>query len=107
MVRYTVEADSLDEIGSELHDLGVVGGDAAWRDLVDTLERLLEGVAQAHEHSDGAGMSRSKVALYADLEDQYDGEAVGTMLDVLVMFGYVDQDGRRYRLDARGEDVLR
>lgn len=108
MPKYTIEAESLEEIGADLHDLGVIGYDEGeWGHLLQTLERLLQGVAKAHDRSDGAGMTRSKVAEFASVEDEFDAEKIGTMLDVLAIFGFVDRDERRYRLDARGEELLR
>lgn len=108
MPRYTIEADSLHEIGADLHDLGIVDyDDAEWGRLVGTLERVLQGVAEAHDRSDGQGMTRGKIAEFASVDDEFDGEKIGTMLDVLAIFGFVDQENRRYRLDANGADVLR
>lgn len=107
MPTYTIEGDSLQEIGADLHELGVVGYDESeWGRMLETLERLLQGVAEAHDRSDGAGMTRSKIADFASMDDEFDGEKIATMLDALAIFGFVDRVDRRYRLDSRGEDLV-
>lgn len=108
MATYTIEAESLHEIGADLQELGLVGyGESEWGDLLETLEQLLHGVAEAHDRSEGKGMTRSKVAEFANVENQFDGDDIGRMLEVLTLFGFVDQEDRRYRLDPRGEDLIR
>ena len=108
MPTYTIEGDSLEEIGADLQELGLIEyDDAGWGRMLETLERLLGGVAEAHDRSNGAGMTRSKIAQFASIDDEYDGEKIGRMLDVLAIFGFVDQEDRRYRLDARGEELVR
>lgn len=107
MPTYTIEGDSLQDIGDDLQELGLVGyEETEWGRMLETLERLLHGVAEADDRSDGAGMTRSKIADFASMDDEFDGEKIGTMLDVLAIFGFVDRVDRRYRLDSRGEDVV-
>lgn len=107
MPKYTIQADDLESIGSDLQDLGVIGyGDSEWGPLLETLDRLLHGVAEAHDRSNGAGMSRAKVAEFASIQDEFDSDKIGTMLDLLAIFGFVDRDDRRYRLDNRGERLV-
>lgn len=108
MPKYTIEGDSLQEIGDDLQELGLVGYEGTeWGRLLETLERLVDGVAEAHDRSDGAGMTRSKIADFASMDDEFDGEKIGRMLDVLAIFGFVDRVDRRYRLDSRGEELVR
>lgn len=102
MPTYTVEGDSLEDIADDLADLGLLGPAAGrWADMNATMERLLGGVREAHERTDGEGNQQSKIAEYAGLSDEYDSERIGEMLDVLSYFGYVEKVDRRYRLGER------
>ncbi|MFC7167253.1 hypothetical protein [Halospeciosus flavus] len=99
MPTYTVEADSLEDIADDLADLGVAGAEERrFGDLTRTFARLLDGVREAHERTDGEGNQQSKIAEYAGLADEFDSERIGAMLDVLSYFGHVEKVDRRYRL---------
>lgn len=98
MATFTVEGESLDEIGNALKEEGVVGpSDPRWDDVNDVFAELVEAVEDATQRTNGRGNQQSKIAEYAGLHNRYSSEQVGDMLDVLSYFGHVEKVDRRYR----------
>lgn len=100
VTTYTIESESIEEIGNELAALGIV------RNLTDGQERTLElldsvldGVETATQKTAGRGNQQGKIAEYAGLDDEYSADDVGKLLDALVVVGRVEKDGRLYVLD--------
>jgi hypothetical protein len=98
MATFSVEGESLEEIGDALKDEGVVGpSDPRWDETNEVFAELVAAVEDATQRTNGRGNQQSKIAEYAGLHDRYSSEQVGDMLDVLSYFGHVEKVDRRYR----------
>jgi hypothetical protein len=98
MATFSVEGESLEEIGEALKQEGVVGpADPRWEEMTDDFAKLVDAVEDATQRTNGRGNQQSKIAEYAGLHEEYSSEQVGDMLDVLSYFGHVEKVDRRYR----------
>ena len=99
MVRFTVESDSLEEIGDELARHGIVPQlSEEWQSDVAVFQAVLDAVRESTELTDGRGNQQSKIAEIAGLDEDYQSQQVGTLLDALVVLGRVEKRERRYIL---------
>lgn len=99
MVQFTLESDSLEEIGDELARHGIVSQlSEEWQADVAVLEAVLDAVRESTEMTDGRGNQQSKIAEIAGLDEEYQSQQVGTLLDALVVLGRVEKRERRYVL---------
>ncbi|TSD09799.1 hypothetical protein DP107_14185 [Haloglomus irregulare] len=98
MAKFTIEGESMDEIGNALKNEGVIGpNDPRFEETTDVFAELIEAVEDATQRTNGRGNQQSKIAEYAGLHNRYSSEQVGDMLDVLSYFGHVEKVDRRYR----------
>jgi hypothetical protein len=99
MVEYTISGESLDEIAEDLAEIGVVERQALnWGEEIAVIETVLEGARESTRQTGGEGNQQGTIQELAGLEDEYDSNEIGTILDFLDVFGYVEHNGRRYHV---------
>jgi hypothetical protein len=98
MATFSVEGESMEEIGDALKHEGIIGpSDPRFDEMNEDFAKLIEAVEDATQRTNGRGNQQSKIAEYAGLHNRYSSEQVGDMLDVLSYFGHVEKVDRRYR----------